>query len=165
MVEVFDNFFPRDIKLEIFNLLQRPKWSLTGGSNFQRFWHMENLEEEEYFSKFLFQKICNKLERSYRFIRIYANGQSCGQCGNPHTDDGDLTFLYFPNPVWKLYYQGHLIFCENAKGDPSIDEPTHIIGYKPNRAILCPANITHYADAPHRYFSGFRISLAYKLWM
>ena len=63
MVEVFDNFFPRDIKLEIFNSLQRPKWSLTGGSNFQRFWHMENLEEEEYFSKFLFQKICNKLPK------------------------------------------------------------------------------------------------------
>ena len=102
MIEIFDNFFPRDIKLEIFNSLQRPKWSLTGGSSFQRFWHMENLEEEEYFSKFLFQKICNKLERSYRFIRIYANGQTAGQCGTPHTDDGEFTFLYYPNPEWRV---------------------------------------------------------------
>ena len=156
MVEVFDNFFPRDIKLEIFNLLQRPKWSLTGGCNFQRFWHMENLEEEEYFSKFLFQKICNKLERYYRFIRIYANGQTAGQCGTPHTDDGEFTFLYYPNPEWRVEYQGHLMFLENS-------EICKTVAYKSNRAVLFPAKMKHYADAPNRMFTDLRISLAYKL--
>ena len=156
MIEIFDNFFPRDIKLEIFNSLQRPKWSLTGGSNFQRFWHMENLEEEEYFSKFLFQKICNKLERSYRFIRIYANGQTAGQCGTPHTDDGEFTFLYYPNPEWRVEYQGHLMFLEHS-------EICKTVVYKSNRAVLFPAKMKHYADAPNRMFPDLRISLAYKL--
>ena len=51
---------------------------------------------------------------------------------------------------------GHLIFSEDNK------EPTKIIGYKPNRAIMFPSHITHYADGTHRYYTGFRVSLAYK---
>jgi len=50
-----------------------------------------------------------------------------------------------------------IIFSEDK------EEPTKIIGYKPNRAIMFPSQILHYADAPHRYFTGFRVSLAYKL--
>ena len=38
------------------------------------------------------------------------------------------------------------------------------VSYKPNRAVLFPAKIIHYADAPSRFFNGLRISLAYKLW-
>ena len=38
------------------------------------------------------------------------NGQTSGQCGTPHTDDGDLTFLYYPNLEWDVKWQGHLIF-------------------------------------------------------
>ncbi len=161
-IEVYNDFFTEELHKEIHQKLIRPQWSPTGGNNSSWFWHMDNLEKEEYFSEYLYNIICDKIERRYDVRRIYANGQSCGQCGNPHTDDGDITFLYFPNPTWKLTYQGHLIFCENAVGDPTKDEPTHIIGYKPNRAILFPAKIIHYADAPHRYYNGFRISLAYK---
>ncbi len=127
-IEVFDNFFTEDIREEIHNLLLGSKWGPDGGNSVNWFWHMDDLEKDEYFNTYLFQIICKKLNRFFEIKRIYANGQTAGQCGNPGED------------------------------------PTHIIGYKPNRAVLFPANIVHYADAPHRFYTGMRISLAYKLW-
>ena len=158
-VEVFDNFFSEEIHNEIDDLMFRPKWILTGGEHPSRFWHMDNLEEEEYFNTFLFKKICEKLNVKVKgFNRIYANGQTAGQSGVPHIDDGDLTFLYYPNRCWDLTWQGHLIFIED-------DEPNHIVAYKPNRAVLFPGDILHYAQAPDRMFAGLRVSLAYKLFI
>ena len=48
---------------------------------------------------------------------------------------------------------------------PSDMETSRIVSYKPNRAVLFPGSIWHYADAPSRFFNGLRISLAYKLWI
>ena len=156
MIEVYDNFFPIDIHRNIFKILQRPKWSLTGGGSYEKFWHMDGLEDEEYFNTFLFEKICKKLDRSFNYLRIYANGQTAGQCGTPHTDDGELTFLYYPNKEWRTEYQGHLMFLED-------NEIVKTVTYKPNRAVLFPAIMEHYADAPNTYYPDLRISLAYKL--
>ena len=43
------------------------------------------------------------------------------------------------------------------------DEIQNTITYKPNRAVIFPGKLIHYAEAPHRYYSGLRVSLAYKL--
>ena len=43
------------------------------------------------------------------------------------------------------------------------DEVSKIVTYKPNRAVIFPSNIVHYADAPHKLYNGLRVSLAYKL--
>ena len=155
-IEVFDHFFNEDIRKEIFNLLQRPKWSLTGGSSFQKFWHIDGLEEESFFNTYLFNIICEKLGRSFKYLRIYANGQTAGQSGTPHTDDGDFTFIYYPNPEWKIEYQGHLMFLEG-------NEIFKTVSYKPNRALIFPAKIKHCAAAPNTLYRDLRISLAYKL--
>ena len=157
-VYVYDDFFTEEIRDKIFHLLLRPKWSpCKGGNSLNWFWHMEGLEKEHFFNSYLFDIICEKLNKKYIARRIYANGQSSSQIGNLHVDDGQYTFVYYPNPEWKIGWNGHLIFSDDGK------EPSKIIGYKPNRGILFPSHIKHYADAPHRYFTGFRISLAYKL--
>ena len=159
-VQVYDNFLPESIHQEVFEKLSGPHWGVSGGTpnKPEIFWHYDGLAEQKYFSDFLYEKICEKLDRKFSGVnRIYANGQTAGQCGTPHTDDGDLTFLYYPNPEWDTTWQGHLIFLENG-------ETSQIISYKPNRAILFPGNVWHYADAPSRFFNGLRISLAYKLW-
>ena len=155
MIEVYDDFFDEDIHKEIFDRLIEPHWGISGGDSNKPeiFWHYDGLEEEEYFNTFLFEKICKKLGRSFKYLRIYANGQTAGQCGTPHIDEGDLTFLYYPSPVWELKFQGHLIFAEQER----------MIEYVSNRAVLFDAKLPHYADAPHRWFNGLRISLAYKL--
>ena len=51
----------------------------------------------------------------------------------------------------------------SLEGEDSSSEIARTITYKPNRAIILPANIYHYADAPHRMFNGLRISVAWKL--
>ena len=101
----------------------------------------------------------HKLDTEFKgFERIYANGQTAGQYGTPHYDDGDLTFLYYPSPVWDTNWQGHLMFMNE------VDEVVRVVEHKSNGAVLFPGIIKHYADAPHRWFNGLRISLAYKLW-
>tara|TARA_Y100001963_G_scaffold133101_1_gene192387 strand:+ start:72 stop:578 length:507 start_codon:yes stop_codon:yes gene_type:complete len=160
---VYDDFFPINIQKEIFQKLLNSGWSYTGGGGIgddkiSRFWHVDRLENDEYFSSFLYDKICQNLNKKFSgFSRIYANGQTACQYGTPHVDDGDTTFIYYPNLEWGLTWQGGLFFIEN-------NEIIKTISYKPNRAVLFPAKIRHYADAPFRFFNGLRISLAYKLW-
>ena len=161
MIEVYDDFFDDDIHQEVYSKLMRPNWGISGNNpgKLEIFWHYEGLENEEYFSEYLYEKICNKLDTEFKgFERIYANGQTAGQYGTPHYDDGDLTFLYYPSPVWDTNWQGHLMFMNEA------DEVVRVVEHKSNRAVLFPGIIKHYADAPHRWFNGLRISLAYKLW-
>ena len=161
MVEIYDNFFDQEIQQKIFNRLKQPNWGISGGTSRKPeiFWHLDFLEKETYFSDFIFNLICKKLNRKFRGVnRIYANGQTAGQCGTPHKDDGDLTFLYYPLPEWEIKWQGHLIFLDEQ------EEGDKIVFYKPNRAVLFDGKQKHYADAPSRFFNGLRISLAYKLW-
>lgn len=160
LIEVYDNFFDEDIREEVYNYLQRPKWSLTGGTPENSFWHMDNLEEENYFSDYLFQEIKEKIDKinDYNILRVYANGQTFGQCGTPHMDDGDYTLLYYPNPDWCCWkYQGNLMFMNL---DYNTDK---VVAYKPDRLVCFPANTVHYAESPSINFTGLRISLAYKL--
>ena len=160
MIEVYNDFFSEEIQKEVLNKLIKSQWHLTGGSETNSFWHSDDLEKDEYFNTFLYKKICEKLDRNFGSIeRIYANGQTAGQCGTPHKDDGDMTFLYYPSLQWNIDMQGHLIFL-NESGD----EGHAIVIHKPNRAVLFSGNIWHYAYAPSRFFNGLRISLAYKLW-
>ena len=157
-LKIIDNFFSENIRKEIYDLLRYgSNWSFTGGRDDRRLWHVDRLEEDIFFNTYLFNIICDELDKDFSIKRIYANGQTANQCGNPHYDDGDMTFIYYPNPVWKLEDQGHLIFLK------SDDEVSNVVTYKSNRAILFPSSIKHYSDAPHRLFSGLRISLAYKL--
>ena len=54
MIKVFDDFLSEDVQKEVYELLLRPKWHLKGGTSDNPFWHMDNLEEEDYFNTFLF---------------------------------------------------------------------------------------------------------------
>ena len=165
MIEVYDDFFENEIQKEIFDRLIKPHWGIDGGTpnKPEIFWHYDGLEgpnHNGYFSEYIYEKICKNLDKDFKSVeRIYANGQTAGQCGTPHYDDGDLTFLYYPNHEWNPNWQGHLIFF-----DKDGDEVSKIVEYKSNRAVLFPGTIKHYADAPSRFFNGLRISLAYKLW-
>ena len=180
-IQVIDNFFTPEIHHKINSLMNRPKWRLCGGNKQNRFWHMDNLQDEEYFSNYLFQIIQSKLNIDTRIVRIYANGQTAGQNGFTHTDsfgDDRITFLYYPNMEWKFNWGGHLTFLDIKSDSENMDDQirkeiyhatyypvkiTNSVTYVPNRAILFPASIWHYAQPPHRTFDGLRVSLAYKL--
>ena len=155
-IQIIDDFFASETQDEILRRMERPKWSFTGGRPPNMFWHMDGLETEPYFRQHLFKLICDRLGRTFDVERIYANGQTSMQYGAPHHDDGDVTFLYYPNPIWEHTWAGSLLFVRKG-------EIAQVIPYRPNRALLFPAALLHYADAPSKSFPGLRVSLAYKL--
>tara|TARA_Y100000816_G_C25994465_1_gene519488 strand:+ start:119 stop:673 length:555 start_codon:yes stop_codon:yes gene_type:complete len=181
MIKIIDNFFTEEIHYKINELMDRPKWRLSGGDIGNRFWHMDNLQTEEYFYDYLFNIIQDKLGINTRIKRIYANGQTVGQNGVPHSDSIDdisMTFLYYPNLQWKFIWGGHLTFLDIKSNSKILAKkitnemynntnfPVEIsdtVSYVPNRGVLFPSNIWHYAHSPHRSFTGLRVSLAYKL--
>jgi Rps23 Pro-64 3,4-dihydroxylase Tpa1-like proline 4-hydroxylase len=69
-----------------------------------------------------------------------------------------VTLLYYPNAKWRLAWNGSLLFLSEDE-----QEVARMVPYAPNRVVLFPAAIPHYADAPSKSFPGLRISLAYKL--
>ena len=158
-ISVYDNFFEEEIQKEIWEKMLKPKWSYTGGGTSRnRFWHMDGLEKEKYFSEYLYEIICKKLDKKFTSIgRIYANGQTVGQNGSIHSDDGEMTFIYYPNLEWKTEYQGNLNFYHNR-------EIIETVIYKSNRAILFPAHMIHGAEAPIGK-EQLRVSLAYKFYI
>jgi hypothetical protein len=167
-IKIYDNFFSENIQNKIIDFLSKPKWSFTGGNEYSQFWHIDNLEKERYFNTFLFRQICKKLEKKFKIERIYANGQTAGQSGVPHVDDGKWTFLYYPNKEWYTIMNGSLFFLEKPKEEENTyynlkSEIVKTVSYKSNRAVFFPSKILHYADAPERHYTGVRISLAYKL--
>ena len=185
-IEVVDNFFDKELHDKIFNTLRESKWSYSGGTMRNPFWHADDLEKNEFFNQYLHDIIVQKLNlTNAKCMRIYANGQTGNMNGEPHTDDGHLTFLYFANQIWNVDWDGHLAFLnvtgKKYNGDEfgnvdqswldwiytasPEDEIEKVITYKPNRAVLFPSDIVHYAMAPHRFFTGLRISLAYKFFL
>ena len=190
-VEIFDDFFTTETADEIRSRMEQPRWSFTGGRPPNSFWHMDGLEHDDYFRDHLFGLICNRLGRTFRILRVYANGQVTSahanhraptmhchvtptvipplpqtalQCGSPHVDDGDVTFLYYPNPTWRSSWGGGLRFVRSPhKTLQSRRKAGDVIRYVPNRALLFPASLVHYAEAPTKHFAGLRVSLAYKL--
>ena len=185
-INVIDNFFEKELQNEIFEKVKFSKWSYSGGSLKNPIWHADNLEKDTFFSNHVKDLILKKVKLvNSKCIRIYANGQTGGMNGDPHIDDGHLTFLYFTNPTWNFDWGGHLAFLNilgkmydgdeygNASQSwhdwdyiPSGDEEIEkVITFKPNRGVLFPSNIIHYAMAPHTFFQGMRISLAYKFYL
>ena len=185
-IDIIDNFFEKELQNKIFEKIKFSKWSYTGGSLKNPIWHADNLEQDKFFSDHVKDLILNKLNLvNSKCIRIYANGQTGGMNGDPHIDDGHLTFLYFTNPTWNVDWGGHLAFLNilgkmyhgDVYGNASQswhdwdyipsgeDEIEKVITYKPNRGVVFPSNIVHYAMAPHTFFQGMRISLAYKFYL
>ena len=81
-VKIFDNVFDEKTHKEIWESMCRPKWNLTGGNKEGggRFWHMEGLEKEDFYSNFLFTIICEKLLKekisAFKINRIYPESPS-----------------------------------------------------------------------------------------
>ena len=159
-IKVVDNFLTNK-ELEIVrSKLNEPKWSFTGGgvddinqSLTSKFWHMNQLDN--YFSKDIFKKISDHFNIKGNLLRSYANGQTAGQSGVPHFDDGDTTFLLFTEK-WFHHWGGNLFFSTK-------DEVIKVITYKQNRGVLFPSKILHYAGAPDKTYDGLRISVAWKI--
>ena len=116
---------------------------------------MDDLEKDDFFLTLYAKAVSHLQLKNPSLIRIYANGQTAGQTGLPHEDDGDTTILYFP-VTWKHIFGGHLYFLEN-------NDIKSVVEYKQNRLVAFSANTTHYSSPPERQYLGLRTSLAFKV--
>ena len=161
-IRIFENFLPPDLQVEVLQVLREPRWNLGNAPEIKgekepaKLWHMNGLEEYPLFSETIFERITEALEGEYRIVRAYANGQMACQQGHLHTDDGALTFLYYPLQRWHPDWGGNLMLYNG----PNV---FGCISYIPNRAICFPAMIPHRAEAPSKNYDGLRVSVAWKL--
>ena len=142
-------------KLE--ELLYRPKWGYTHKSTADdrwRRWRME-LKDDEFFTKFFFEKIKTLTDRSFLIKAVYANGQTYGQNGSWHQDSTEpnyYAFIFYANREWDMLWGGSTLFNSGISIYPI-----------PNSAVFFPCNIFHYGQEPTRHFEGLRMTVAYKL--
>ena len=160
-VRTYDNFLQKESLQEILNIFNNDAvWSFTGTSNESseldtRFWAAQNLENLDLFKDLWGSVQMNCGLNNYELTRCYANGQTGGMSGSPHTDDGDLTALFYPSD-WKHFLGGHLYFVKD-------NHIAHMVEYIQNRLVLFPANLEHYSGAPISIYPDIRVSVAFKL--
>lgn len=89
--------------------------------------------------------------------RFYTNSHTFGQDGYIHTDDGDVTILYYPCKDWAIEWEGGTSFYN--------EDVTDCIGYaayKFNRAVIFDAKIPHRAMPVTRSCYKLRSSVVFK---
>lgn len=82
---------------------------------------------------YLFDFFCKKYSLHNKKIRSYVNCYPPHSFGNFHQDDGEFTFLFFPDLTEKN--KGGTIFKDKTK-----------IDYKSNRLIIFKADLPHKAE-------------------
>ena len=89
--------------------------------------------------------------------RYYSNSHTYGVDGSIHTDDGDVTALYYPCMDWDAEWEGGTSFYNKEK-----DDCIHYSSYKFNRLILFKAKIPHRAMPVTRECYQLRTSVVFK---
>ena len=141
------------------------------------FW-IKYLNNDDFFTKTLFNKICEVTGMNFKILRVYANGTTHGLGGDLHTDDtkpDTYTFLYYTNPKWFAEWGGATIFCQYTNtirhkltpgyaytGDTS-SANVEAFFPKPNTGLLYKSNVVHTNLEPTRHCKELRITVSYKL--
>ena len=161
---VIDDFLPSKVIEKICQYVYQSEisWtiqrSVSGNKNHLEFL-MHDCSHVELFSKHLFKKIQERLDRKYDLIRVYMNGQWHGRDGSFHHDDGELTVLYYLSE-YTLGWGGHTeIFKSQTPGE------TETIAIRPdfNRLVIFPAKNIHKGYSFTDPNAPMRLSIAWKL--
>lgn len=123
---------------------------------------MQSLSKNKFFSEYLLNKIEANTGQKFNFERVYANGHTFGMKGYPHEDSHNpkgRTFLYYPMTQWDPQWGGKTCF----RFPTNSGWKYHFVVPEPNKAILFPGIITHWAEETSRVFAGLRITVAWKL--
>ncbi len=155
---------PTQLQQAVWALTQRPQWLFGNESIAGRslpFWKMALDGDAAIESAWRHaQPICEGLaQRALRIVRVYANGHTFGQGGQPHKDDlrdDTYTLLYYPMPEWRREWEGETVFYDG-------DEIVRAWLPMPNRALFFDSRIDHAGRPPSRAFGGLRVTIAFKL--
>jgi hypothetical protein len=144
--------------------INEPGWSCNHTSNSQDpnaclFWQMGKLENDEFFSVYLLDKIKEVTGDNFKLERIYFNAHNACSQGYQHRDTDDengRTFLVYCNKVWSF---------EHGGGTSIINKNKEVETYfpYPRSAIYFQNNLEHLATPISKDFRGVRVTLAFKL--
>ena len=143
-----DNVFDKNDLVKFWYDTYHGPWELKNlsgnpGDN-NRFWLQELPQYTDYFQLGIKEKI----------IRCYANGQTLTQYGSFHADDGDWTYLIYPDPGWTMDEGGGTEF--------KVGDNNTVVTYPVfNRVVKFKAGISHRA-LPNIKQGSFRITIALK---
>lgn len=166
-IVIYDNFLTEHELEKCKYIISQPNWSFGHTSSSKTgfntpFWIME-LNNYEFFTKQIKNKIEELLNKKFSINRVYANGQTYGQDGSFHHDDerpNTYTFCIYISPVEGRMVddiQGHIIFkLPNTKQLTCI-EPLY------NRAMVFPSKYLHKGTSFCRYVQTMRVCIAFKL--
>lgn len=140
MVKVFDNVISEDLLNFIREEITTMRWQKQASSTKN---NDEFYEESDFFACethnaylshiYLFNFFCKKFSLNYKLIRSYVNCYPSGVSGTFHSDDGDFTFLFYPDKIQEK--KGSTLFNDGTK-----------IEYKTNRLLVFNAELLHKAD-------------------
>jgi hypothetical protein len=156
----YHNFFSEEDFTKIGDLTLRANgWGFGHRScgNGLSFWNLP-LNDNKFFTEYLFNKLQEKVGIKFDLVRVYANGQTYGLSGSAHKDDerdGAKTFLVYVNPIWDVHWAGNTVFYDDKEAVQSVPMP--------NKAILFDSAITHFGLEPSRHCNELRVTVAYKL--
>jgi len=101
--------------------------------------------------------IFDKFGVKHKMDRYYSNSHTYGIDGSIHTDDGNVTALYYPCMDWDVSWEGGTSFYNKEMNDC-----IKYVSYKFNRMILFDAKIPHRAMPVTRECYELRTSVVFK---
>lgn len=163
-IVTYHDFFDREDFGSILEYLNRPMWRWGHGSRpisgfYTPFWQM-NLDEDDFFTKYLFNIIEEKTNQKFDLDTCYCNGHMYGTSGLFHEDwntEKGRTVLLYANRTWKQEWGGKTVFDLNGK--------YYYHEFIPNSVVVFPGLIQHRAETSNRTFSGLRKTVAWKLFL
>jgi len=120
---------------------------------------MSDLENDEFFSEYLLNKIKEITKENFTIERIYFNGHNACSQGYPHKDseqENGRTFLIYCNRSWDLALGGSTNII--------VDNEVQSFFPYPKSAIYFKNNYFHLASPISKDFKGVRVTLAFKLY-
>ena len=123
-------------------------WTLRHKLNEQS---IKTLQLETLLKKSKFKKYLDKMYLQNAIINAIRPGET--QYFHTHPSDV-LNILYYVNPHWKREWGGETIFYDFYGKDP-----THVVEYKPNRAVIFNGDIPHTARSPAIVSPEYRFTL------
>ncbi len=143
---VLENSFLEFIREEL-NALTWVKQSSKFTENKNCNWFFSSARENLFSHLFLYKLFCIKYNLTNKPLRSYVNCHPPQSSGDFHEDDGDMTFLFYPDEN------------EENKGGTEFKDGTKI-DYKTNRLIIFDAKILHKANI--NLSNEMRYSIAWK---
>ncbi len=159
-VKVVDNFLDKIDFKKVKKRILGSSWILQRscndiGDKDQSDFLMLDVTNKKFYNKYLFNKVKKHLDGEYELERIYFNGQWSGREGSFHSDNCDVTGLFYVSD----YEYGWGGFTEIMT---SVSQST-IIQPLQNRLLIFPGRIMHKGYSFSYQKCPMRISLAFKL--